>query len=258
MSTFAPANRIADVSPRSRARTAGVFYLLTILTGVGALVTSGRIVVSGDAAATAANILANEAEFRLAVVGDLIAGVCYVVITVLLYGLFRPVDRSLSLLAAFFSLMGCTIGAVSRALYLAPLVVLGGAKVSSTFDAGELQTLAYLSLRLGEQVSSVAFVFFGLYCLLIGYLIFRSSFLPQVLGVLMAIAGLCWLTGSFASFLSPPFARLINPYLVAGGLGEAALTLWLLVKGVDEERWKEQAVAGEWRLSPASAVPLLQ
>ncbi len=181
--------RIAAASPRFKARIAGVFYLIVFVTGTFALVfVSGRFV------------------------NNLIATACYIAVTLLFYDLFKPVNRSLSLLAAFFSLVGCAIG-VLNLFHLAP------------FHIHPL-------------------VFFGFYCLLIGYLIFRSTFLPRILGALMAFGGLGWLT-----FLSPPLAKYLSPYNLAPGiLGEGALTLWLLVIGVNEQRWKEQAsAAGERR-----------
>jgi len=134
--------RIAEASPRFKARIAGVFYSLTFLTGGFALFIGGRLVVSGDAAATATNILAHEPLFRLGFAADLIATACYIAVTLLLYYIFKPVDRSLSLLAAFFSLVGCVIGVLSG-FHLDPI-----------------------------HINSL--VFFGFYCLLIGYLIFRS------------------------------------------------------------------------------------
>lgn len=176
--------RIAEASPRLKARIAGVFYLITFVTGVFALVSvSGRFVA------------------------NLIATASYIAVTLLLYDLFKPVNRSLSLLAAFFSLVGCTVGALNL-FHLAPF-----------------------------RISPL--VFFGLYCLLIGYLILRSTFLPRTLGALMAFGGLGWLT-----FLSPPLANYLSPYNLGPGiLGEGALTLWLLVVGVNDQRWKEQASA---------------
>lgn len=165
-----------------RARIAGVFYLLTILTGAFAA-------FSADGAPAA----------------NLIATACYVAVTLLFYDLFKPVNKNLSLLAAFIGLVGCVMGAL-RILHLAP------------FDINTL-------------------VFFGFYCLLIGYLIFRSTFLPRVLGVLMAFGGLGWLT-----FLSPSLADQLSPYNMAPGIiGEFSLTLWLLVRGVNAQRWKELA-----------------
>jgi hypothetical protein len=147
------------------------------------------------------------------------------------------VNKSLSLLAAFISLVGCTILAFASVFQLAPLVVLGGSQYLSVFKVEQLRALASLSLELYGQGVSICFVFFGVYCLLIGYLIVRSSFLPRILGVLMAFAGLGWLT-----FLFPALADYLSPYnLVLGFLAELALMLWLLVMGLDAQRWKEQA-----------------
>ena len=180
MSADEMTERIAEGSPLFKARIAGVFYLLVFLTGGLALFVRGRL---GFAA-------------------GLIAGACYIAVTLLFYGIFKPVNRNLSLLAAFISLVGIIIGPL-RLTNVNPLV------------------------------------FFGFYCLLIGYLIFRSTFLPRILGVLMVFAGLGWLT-----FLSPPLANYLSPYVfVPGILGEGSLTLWLLVMGVNVERWKEQASA---------------
>jgi hypothetical protein len=185
--------RIAEASPRL-ARIAGVFYLLTFVTGITALVVRSR----------------------LGVAAGLIAAMCYLVVTLLFYQIFKPVSRNLSLLAAFVSLVGVAIGPLSQFLP---------------------------ALR---RINPL--VFFGFYCLLIGYLIFRSTFLPRILSALMAFAGLGWLT-----FLSPPLANYLYPYnLLPGILGEGSLTLWLLLVGVNVQRWTEQAsVAGNWRLRRA-------
>jgi hypothetical protein len=184
-------------------------------------------------------ILGHQPLFRLGLATGLIATACYVTVTALVYGLFKPVNRSLSLLAAFFSLVGCAILAFASLFRIAPLVVLGGGRYLSVFNVEQLRALASLFLELYGQVVNICFVFFGVYCLLIGHLIFRSAFLPRILGVFMAIAGLGWLT-----FLSPPLANYLRPYiLVLGILAELALMLWLLVMGVNVQRWKEQASA---------------
>jgi len=163
----------------------------------------------------------------------------YIVVTLLFYDLFKPVNRGLSLLAAFFSLVGCAIQAVGSGFFLAPLVVLGGAQYLSVFRVEQLRALALMFLDLYGQAFNIGLVFFGVYCLLIGYLIFRSDFLPRILGVLIAFAGLAWLT-----FLSPPLANYLSPYdLALGALAELSLTLWLLVMGVKVERWRQQAGA---------------
>jgi len=231
--------RIAAASPRFQARMAGVIAWITITAGFAEIV-RGRLVVYGDAAATAHNILAHEMLYRLALVGDVIA-LLYIVYTLLLYNLFRPVNRSLSLLAAFFSLVGCAIAAVNCLFLLAPLVVLGDAQSLSAFNVEQLQAQALLFLNLHAQLYTISMVLFGSYNLLIGYLIFRSTFLPRILGVLLAISGLCYLINCFANFLSPAFAAHLVPYILVPGGAELLLALWLLVMGVNAQRWKEQA-----------------
>jgi len=141
---------------------------------------------------------------RLAFAVGLFATASYVAVTILLYYLFKPVNRTVSLLAALFSLLGSALGVFS-------------------------------SLHFHPRIDPL--VCFGFYCLLIGYLILKSTFLPRVLGVLMAITGSGWL-----AFLSPSFAHSLSPYnLISGGIGEGLLTLWLLVMGVDVQRWTGQA-----------------
>ena len=108
----------------------------------------------------------------------------------------------------------------------------------SVFNVAQLQALAMLFLKLYGQFFNGSFVFFGFYCLLIGYLIFKSRFLPRILGVGMAITGLGWLT-----YLWPPLTAYLSPFILIVGIGEVSLTLWLLVAGVDAERWKQQAHA---------------
>jgi Domain of unknown function (DUF4386) len=173
--------RIAEASPRFKARVAGVLFLLGLLSAV-----FGEFFVR-----------------RLEIAADLTAVSSMIIVTLLLYAVFKPVNRGLSLLAASFNLVGLTFGA----------------------------------LRWNPRGVDIPVVFDGLYCLLIGYLIFRSTFLPRILGALIACAGFGWLT-----FLSPPLARHLSPYnLALGILGQGSVMLWLLTMGVNEQRWKEQA-----------------
>lgn len=184
MSTAAITERMTEASPLFKARIAGGFYLLTFITGGMAL----------------------SVRSKFGLIAGLIAGACYIAVTLLFYYIFKPVSRKLSLLAACISLAGCIIGPISPFVHAA------------------------------SRINPL--VFFGFYCLLIGYLIFTSTFLPRILGVLMAVAGLGWLT-----FLWPPFANYLSPYIfVPGFVGEGALTLWLLAVGVNVQRWNERAV----------------
>src|SRR6184192_3425173 len=231
---------MTETSPRFKARITGVLYLLTILTGIFAQgFVSGRLVVDGDAAATATNILTHRGFFQLGFTVYLIEMACQIAITALFYDLLKPAGRSVSLVAAFLGLAGCVIKTFSRLFYIAPLLVLGGAHYLSVFNAEQLQALALLFLKVNDQGAAMALVFFGFYAPLIGYLTVRSTFLPRILGVLGILGGLGWL-----SFLYPPLAYRLLPYiLVLGLLGAGAKILWLLVFGVNEQRWKEQASA---------------
>jgi hypothetical protein len=149
------------------------------------------------------------------------------------------VNKTVSLLAAFFSLVGCAIQAFASLFQIAPLVVLEGSPYLSVFKVDQLQAVALTFIKLNVQAAYIYLVFFGLFNLLIGYLIFKSTFLPRILGVLMALSGLGWLT-----FLSPSLANRLLAYIeVLGIIAEASLMLWLLVKGVKIERWREQASA---------------
>jgi len=174
--------RIRESSPRLKARVAGVFYLLAVLSAVFT-----EAFVRG----------------RLLYAAGLIPVVSFAIVTLLLYQFLKPVKRSLAWLAAFFNLVGLTLEALEFHL----------------------------------RGANIALIFHGLYCLLIGFLIFRSTFLPRILGVLMAMGGLAWLTD-----LSIPLTDHLAPYnLIAGFTGEGILMLWLLVIGLNVQRWKQQS-----------------
>jgi len=171
------------------ARITGAVYLFYFLTAIPAqFLLGGRLAAYGNAT-------------------NLIATAFYVILTLLFYGIFKPVNRILSLIAALFSLAGCVVMTLGQ-FHVVPL-------------------------------SMSPMLFFGPYCLLIGYLIFRSTFLPRILGVLMALAGLGWL-----AFLSPTVAHALTLHIeVLGIFAEASLMLWLIVMGVNVQRWKEQSSA---------------
>ena len=237
--------QMAEASPRLKARMAGAFQLLEALTaGFGQVIVLDRLVVAGNAAATAANILGHKRLFWLGFASSLIGVAFHIAWALLIYVLLKPVNRSLSLLAAFFVLVSCAMQALTSLLYLAPLLILQGGSSLSAFTAEQLQGLALMFLKLNQYAYNIDLVFFGLWCVLTGYLIFRSTFLPRILGVLLAISGLGWV-----AYLYPPLASyLFMPYIaVASALGEIPLELWLIVMGVNAQRWKEQASAArEW------------
>jgi hypothetical protein len=231
-------DRDAEAAPRLWARMAGVCYLITIVMGVFAeLFVRGRLVVRNDPAATAANILAHETLYRAGLAADLVMLLAYVAVTVLLYALLKPVSRILSLLAACFSLIGIAVLAANCLNHIAPLILLGGAPYPSALETSQLQALALFSLRMHARGYSISGVFFGAYCVMIGYLAFQSGFVSRVIGVLMAIGGLSYLISSFALFLAPAIAARLPDVSLIGGIAELSLTLWLLVKG-GRIQWK--------------------
>jgi Domain of unknown function (DUF4386) len=237
-------DRIAGASPRLKARIAGLLYLIIIVGGIFAeMFVRGRLIVHGDAAATAHNIMAHELLYRLGFAAELFYCSCNVPLTLIFYDLFKVVNRNVALLVVFFSLVGTAIESVSLLGHFAPLILLGGGRHLSVFTAAQLQAGAYLSLQLFEYGFAIALVFFGFFCLSIGYLIFRSTFLPRIIGVLLAIEGVCYLANSFAYFLAPGIAARVFAFLEVSAVGEISLCLWLLVVGLNAERWQEQAGA---------------
>jgi hypothetical protein len=212
-------------------RTIGVVWILYFLTGIlGTLVTRG-IVVPTDAASTATNILAHASLYRAGFAVDLVSNLIYIVLTALLFGFFRRVNPSLALLAAFFSLVGCTVQIMGEMLRLAPTVVLANPQLANAFGAQQLQAAALLGVTLYKSVFYISFVLFACFELVTGLLILKSRFLPKWLGWWWIAGGMGGLT-----FLWSPLATAIWPLLLAAGAGEFALPVWLLVKGVDTER----------------------
>jgi hypothetical protein len=242
MSTAVMTERIAEASPRTLARIAGSLYLIVIVAGAFAIgYVPAALVVSGDAAATAHNIAAHEVLYRLGLVAHIIILPCNILLAAIFYDLFKVVNRRLALLVVFFTLVGTAFEAASLLNQFTPLILLEGGHAVSTVTAEQLQTQVSTPLELQAIGYSLGQVFFGGYILSAAYLIFRSTFLPRMLGVLLAIGGLCYLTYSFADFLSPGVAARLVALQVPGGIGELSLCLWLLVIGVNAQRWQEQA-----------------
>lgn len=238
--------RTSEVSPQEYARMAALLDLCVITAGIIAqMVISGKIIVAGDASATAANILAQKDLFQLGFTVYLIEMSCQIAQTVLFYILLKPVNRSIALLALVFSLIGCTIKTLSRLFYIAPLLVLGGSPYLNIFSVEQLHALALLLLNVNDLAAGIALAFFGFSTFMNGYLIFNSNFLPRILGVLSMLGGLGWLT-----FLYPPLGnQLVIFVLLFALIGSAAQILWLLVKGVNVEKWNESSRLGQSSLA---------
>ena len=238
--------RQLEASPRALSRVGGLLYLMIIVLGLfGEMSVRERLVVSGNAAATAANIGSHESLWRTGIATELCLLICAIAVAVILYVLLKPVSRDLALLAAFFNLVSIAVEAAYSLHLVAALFPLGDASYLGAFTPEQLHAMVSLSVRAHAHGFGISLIFFGCFCVVVGYLIFRSGFLPKIIGVLMQIAGLCYLVNSFALILAPGLAdRLYPAILVPSFIGEASLCLWLLVKGVNPERWNRLAESG--------------
>lgn len=229
-------------SPRAYARIAGILYLIIIIAGaLGQIFIRGKLIVAGDAVATAGNLMASQSLWRVGIAGDLLMHVFDIPLMLALYLLLKPVNKHLAASAILFNLIQTAVLVVNKLNLLAPLFLLGNAEYLKALEPQQLQALAYLPLRLHDYGFGIGLIFFGCVCLVQGYLIFKSGFLPKTIGVLMAIAGLSYLTNSITLILAPAYTEVVVPVLALALLGELALSLWLIVKGVNVEEWERHA-----------------
>lgn len=242
MSASAVTEQFVDISPRVMARLAGLLYLIIIVGGIFAQIgVRDRLVVSGDAVATAHNIVAHELLYRVGFAVEVFYLLCNVPLTILLYDLFKVVNKKLAVVMVLFSVVGTAVEGVSLLAHYAPLVFLGKGSYLGAFTTAQLQGAAYVSLRMFDYGFMIALSFFGVFCFILAYLIFRSAFFPSVIGGLLAVQGLLYLTNSFAHFIAPAVGARVFPFLAVSGIAEVSFCLWLLVVGVNVQRWKEQA-----------------
>jgi hypothetical protein len=236
------ANQTVEHSPQRYARIGGALYLAIIVLGAFSEgFVANKLVVSGDAATTAHNIMASPELWRLSVAGDLIVVLCAVPLLWIEYLLLRPVSKHLVLLAVFFNLVSLAVEAISKLFLLVVMPTLGNVDYLRAFEPQQLEILVNLALRSHDIAFNIALIFFGFTCLVNGYLIFRSGYFPKFVGILMQLAGLSYLTACFAALFAPTFADLITPaVLVPPLIGESSFCLWLLVKGVNVAKWKER------------------
>jgi hypothetical protein len=241
--------RSSKTWPQVYARIGGALYLIIIVIGLfGEAFVRDKLIVSSDAAATARNIMASESLWRFHIAAEIFLLICAIVLLVILFVLLRPVSPELALLAAFFNLVSIGLEAATTMYLVVALFPMGNAAYLKVFAPEQLYAMASLSLKSHGYGFGVSLIFFGCFCVVIGCVIFKSGFLPKAIGVLMQIAGLCYLTDSFALILAPAFAnRLFPTILLPAFVGEASLCLWLLVKGVNAEKWEEKASC--WRVS---------
>lgn len=239
-------------SIQTYARVAGVLWLLTMVAGFfGELYVPSRLIVSGDAGATAKNFIAFDSLFRLGFASYLVEAVCDIALSLVMYVLLRPVRRDLALLAAFFGLVSTAVFAVAEFFYFGASLIVGGAEYLKSFSPDQLNALGLLSLKMYGLGGGIFMVFYGLAAFLRGYLIYRSGYLPKALGILLALAGVGFITSNFVLVLSPAHASdvLLLPMFLAG----VSLTVWLLLRGVNVQKMGSEN--GDRRLTSQVAPP---
>ncbi len=228
-----------NTSINKRARVAGLLYLTLVPLGFFGMYASSSLVVPGDATATARNILASESLFRLGIASALLVQIINIFVALALYRLLRPVNKDMALLMVIFILLGAPIAMLNELNPLAVLALLHGANSLTGFTAGQLQALVPLMLSMHQLGISVAGIFWGLWLFPMGYLVFRSGFLPRILGILLIIGCLGYLVDSIAALLFPSLGVNIALFTF---WGEVLFPLWLLIKGVNVERWEKRAL----------------
>ena len=218
------------------ARFAGVLFLISLVAGgFGEAYAPSKIIVATDAAATVANITNLNFVYRLGFAAFLVESLCDITLVLIFYALLRPISRELSLLAAFFGLVGTAVFAVGELFYFAPPLLLGNAAQLNSFSTEQLNALVLLSLRFYSYAGMATTAYYGMSWLARSYLIFNSSYLPKFLGVLMGIAGAGFVVRNFLLILAPAYAStLLLVLMLPAGL---ILTFWLLFKGVDVAKW---------------------
>ena len=230
------------------ARFAGVVFLLAVVAGtIGEAVVPSMLVVPGDAAASAHNIVANDLLFRLGFIAYIVEALTDVALTFLLYILLRQVKAHLAFASVLFRVMATATFAAAEAFYFSQSLILKGDSYLNTFSTQQLQTLALLSYNVYVAAGNLSSIFYGTGSIILGYLIWRSRYLPKILGILWIIGGLGFVVGNLVWFAAPAYYSSV--FIIPMILGLLALGLWLLVRGVDMAKWKDHE-AGTMRTEP--------
>ena len=227
-------------NPNKTARVAGYLYLMLFPLGIfGIIYIPSSLIVLGDAATTASNIMANELLYRLSIVTALTLQIVNIFLALALYKLLNPVDKNNAVLMVILVLVAAPIAMLNELNHVAVLLVLSGSDLLTTFSLDQVQASVPLFLNLHEHGVFIAQIFWGLWLFPMGYLIFKSNFLPLALGILMIIGGFGYLVDSFVYFIFPDFDVTFSEFTF---LGELLLPLWLMFKGVNHEQWENYAL----------------
>ncbi len=224
-------NHISDMSQREAVTVLRLLYPIWAVVAIFSIMyVPATLIVPGDATTTANNIMANELLFRMGIVGSLITQLIFIFAVLVLYKLFKPVNKNHASLMVIFALVGVPIAMLNTLNRVAALLLLNGADYLKVFEPDQLHTLVLLFLNLNEQGVLIASIFWGLWLFPLGYLIYKSGYFPRILGALVVIAGFGYLLGSFTHFLLPNY-EVIFPVFELMAFGEILFILWILLKG---------------------------
>ena len=236
------ANKTPDISPNFYARIGGLAYLIIIIAGVmGEIFIRSKLIVAGDAAATTRNIAESPFLWRVGIFGDLTMHVFDLVVGVVYYTLFKRINKTLALLSLLFGMIQTAVLVANKLNLMMPLLLMADVHYLKAFSPEQLQAWSYLSIQTHEYGFGFGLIFFGFECLIDGYLIFKSKFLPKTLGILIFLAGSCYLINSYLLIFSPKLERIVFPVLLGPlvFIGEFSMSMWLLIKGVNVRKWAE-------------------
>lgn len=234
------------ISIKTAARIGGILYLIIIFAGIfSEIFVRSKLIVAGNATATANNIIGSQLLWRMGIASDLIMHICDVPLVLILYILLKPVNKNLALLAMLFTLIQTTVMVAFKLNLFMSLFLLSDADYLKALEPHQLHALSYTFIKSDAYGFGFGLLFFGFSCLIIGYLIIKSGYFPKIIGVLMQIGGLCYITNSFAMILAPKFADMLFPaILIPVFIAEMSLCLWLILKGVNIIKWEKQVSLG--------------
>ena len=222
-------------SLKKTARIAGLLYLILVITGVFSIMyVSSQIIVQGDAVTTAKNILAKEFLFRAGIINDLISNTIFVFLALVLYRLLEQENRNQAKLMVALVIVQIPVVFIMGAFNLTSLMLFKG-ELLQTFELNQRQDLAMLFLKINDYGTLTIEMFWGLWLLPFGLLVYKSRFIPRIFGILLIIAGIAYINSSLISLLFPSYSAIVNqPTLLLVAIGEISITLWLLIKGVKD------------------------
>jgi Domain of unknown function (DUF4386) len=241
-------NTKPEISPQVYARIAGMAYLIIIVAGaMGEIFIRGKIIVWDNPIATTQNISASPMLWRIGIFGDLVMHVLDLVLGIIYYTLFKRVNKNLALLSLLFGMIQTAVLVANKMNLVMPLFLSEDAAYLKAFDPQQLQALTYLSIKAHEYGFGIGLIYFGFACLIDGYLIFKSEFLPRILGIMIFITGLSYLTNSFLLIFFPRLEGLLFPVILGplAFIGEFSMCLWLLIKGVNVKKWEERVALSQ-------------